>query len=212
MIDWLQHGWSYFVRGGLVMWPLLLCSLVSLTIILERWSFFRKEDSGRRYVQDFCQLVRQQHWQVLLQESRQAPGAQARLGVRLLTAPRVAREKESYVLGEGQQLVDQFEKGLDYLSAIVTLAPILGLLGTITGMMASFQALGDRWDNPLGVTAGVSEAMITTVFGLLIAIGTICFHTYFSQRADRVLGDVEQMSNAFMENARTMPWEEGDRP
>lgn len=124
-------------------------------------------------------MVRQKQWQDLLAMSRRTRGAQAELGIRLLTAPPEAREKESYILGESQQLVSRFDKGLNYLSVIVTLAPILGLLGTITGMMSSFQALGDRWDNPLGVTAGVAEAMITTVFGLLIAIGTICFHTYF---------------------------------
>ena len=59
--------------------------------------------------------------------------------------------------------------------------------------------------------AGVAEAMITTVFGLLIAIGTICFHTYFSQRVNTVLEEVEQMDNAFMENAGDMPREGGKR-
>ena len=156
-------------------------------------------------------MVRQKQWQDLLAMSRRTRGAQAELGIRLLTAPPEAREKESYILGESQQLVSRFDKGLNYLSVIVTLAPILGLLGTITGMMSSFQALGDRWDNPLGVTAGVAEAMITTVFGLLIAIGTICFHTYFSQRVNTVLEEVEQMDNAFMENAGDMPREGGKR-
>lgn len=211
MIGWLEYGWMYFLRGGVVMWPLLLCSLVSLTLILERGAFFRREDSGRDYPRTFCRMVRQKQWQDLLAMSRRTRGAQAELGIRLLTAPPEAREKESYILGESRQLVSRFDKGLNYLSVIVTLAPILGLLGTITGMMSSFQALGDRWDNPLGVTAGVAEAMITTVFGLLIAIGTICFHTYFSQRVNTVLEEVEQMDNAFMENAGDMPREGGKR-
>ena len=209
MIGWLQHGWTFFLRGGVVMWPLLLCSLASLTIILERLAFYRREDSGRAYARTFCRQVRQGKWQELLDGTWETPGAQAALGKKLLTAPSAVREKESYILGESQQLVNQFEKGLNYLSVIVTLAPILGLLGTITGMMSSFQALGDRWENPLGVTAGVAEAMITTVFGLLIAIATICFHTSFSQKVNTVMEEVEQMDNAFMENAGKMPGQGG---
>ena len=62
----------------------------------------------------------------------------------------------------------------------------------------------------MAVTAGVAEAMITTVFGLVIAIATICFHTYFSQRVDTLLNEVEQMDNAFLENAGSLPPEGGD--
>lgn len=77
-------------------------------------------------------------------------------------------------------------------------------------MMSSFQALEGRWENPMAVTAGVAEAMITTVFGLVIAIATICFHTYFSQKVDTLLDEVEQMDNTFLENAGQLPQERGD--
>lgn len=209
-MEWIKHVWSFFIRGGVVMWPLLACSLVSLTIILERWSYFRKEDSGRNYPRQFCQLVRRGAWSEVLDLSRKTRGGLADLGLQLLTAPAEARTKESYVAGESQQVINRFEKGLNYLSVIVTLSPILGLLGTITGMMSSFQALEGRWENPMAVTAGVAEAMITTVFGLVIAIATICFHTYFSQRVDTLLNEVEQMDNAFLENAGSLPPEGGD--
>lgn len=209
-MEWIKQVWSFFIRGGVVMWPLLMCSLVSLTIILERWSYFRKEDSGREYPRQFCRLLRQGKWTEVLELSRQTKGGLAALGLRLLTAPAEARSKESYVAGESQQVINRFEKGLNYLSVIVTLSPILGLLGTITGMMSSFQALEGRWENPMAVTAGVAEAMITTVFGLVIAIATICFHTVFSQKVDVLLGEVEQMDNAFLENAGALPQKGGN--
>ena len=209
-MEWIKHVWSFFIRGGVVMWPLLVCSLVSLTIILERWSYFRKEDSGRSYPRQFCRLLRQGKWAQVLDLSRNTKGGLAALGVQLLTAPAEARNKESYVAGESQLVINRFEKGLNYLSVIVMLSPILGLLGTITGMMSSFQALEGRWENPMAVTAGVAEAMITTVFGLVIAIATICFHTYFSQKVDTLLDEVEQMDNTFLENAGQLPQERGD--
>ena len=209
-MEWIKQVWSFFIRGGVIMWPLLLCSLVSLTIILERWSYFRKEDSGREYPRQFCRLLRQGKWAEVLELSRQTKGGLAALGLQLLTAPAEARSKESYVAGESQQVINRFEKGLNYLSVIVTLSPILGLLGTITGMMSSFQALEGRWENPMAVTAGVAEAMITTVFGLVIAIATICFHTVFSQKVDILLGEVEQMDNAFLENAGALPRQGGN--
>lgn len=62
------------------------------------------------------------------------------------------------------------EQNLDYLSVVIGLAPMLGLLGTITGMISSFNALNERAQNPMAVTAGIGEALITTVFGLCIAI------------------------------------------
>ena len=200
-MEWLTHSWQFFVKGGVLMWPLLACSLVSLTIVLERLAFFRREDSGRDYPKQFCDLLRQGAGDKALELSRKTNGEAAALGVRLLSAPAWTARQESYVTGESRQVLSHLEKGLNYLSVIVTLAPILGLMGTITGMMASFQALGARWENPLAVTAGVAEAMITTIFGLAIAIFTICFHTYFSQKLRMISLELEQMDNTFLENA-----------
>ena len=136
------------------MWPLLLCSVISLALTLERWKYFHKEDSGRVFPQQFCALLRESRWQEAWQLTENTPGEMAALGRKLLSAPPQVRTKESYIVGESRQLLQHFEKGLTYLQVIVTLAPILGLLGTITGMMASFDALGTRWENPLAVTAG----------------------------------------------------------
>lgn len=200
-MEWLTHSWQFFVRGGVLMWPLLACSLMSLTIVLERLAYFRKEDSGRDYPKQFCDLLRQGAGAKALELSRKTPGEAAALGARLLSAPAWAVRQESYVTGESRQVLSHLEKGLNYLQVIVTLAPILGLMGTITGMMASFQALGARWENPLAVTAGVAEAMITTIFGLAIAIFTICFHTYFSQKLRTISLELEQIDNTVLENA-----------
>ena len=208
-MEWLKTGWSYFLRGGLVMWPLLLCSVISLALTLERWKYFHKEDSGRVFPQQFCALLRESRWQEAWQLTENTPGEMAALGRKLLSAPPQVRTTESYIVGESRQLLQHFEKGLTYLQVIVTLAPILGLLGTITGMMASFDALGTRWENPLAVTAGVGEALITTIFGLLIAIVTICCHTYFAQRVKTLAGELEQVDNTFMENADSLPQQGG---
>ena len=70
----------------------------------------------------------------------------------------------------------------NYLGVIIGLAPMLGLLGTITGMISSFNALNERAQNPMAVTAGIGEALITTVFGLCIAILGMCIHAWLSNQ------------------------------
>lgn len=207
-MEWITHGWQYFLRGGLLMWPLLLCSLASVTIVLERLSYFRKTDSGRSFPRLFCSLLQQGKRQEALALASRTTGEVAALGRKLLEAPAWAAAKDSYVQGECLQVLNNLEQGLHYLSVIVTLAPILGLMGTITGMMASFQALGTRWENPLAVTAGVAEAMITTIFGLAIAIVTLCFHTYFTQKVRQQSQEMEQLANTVLENNL----EKGGRP
>ena len=95
--------------------------------------------------------------------------------------------------------VDKFEQRLDYLNVIVALAPVLGLLGTITGMISSFNNFSKRLDDPLIVTAGIGEALITTVFGLCISIVAICMYAYFNRRLAGITLNVEDMSNTLLE-------------
>ena len=78
------------------------------------------------------------------------------------------------------RIIDSFEKNINYLGVIIGLAPMLGLLGTITGMISSFNALNERAQNPMAVTAGIGEALITTEFGLCIAILGMCIHAWLS--------------------------------
>ncbi|MFR4384087.1 MAG: MotA/TolQ/ExbB proton channel family protein [Phascolarctobacterium sp.] len=85
---------------------------------------------------------------------------------------------ESIVYSKADRILDGLEKNLNYLGVVIGLAPMLGLLGTITGMISSFNALNERTQNPMAVTAGIGEALITTVFGLCAIM--MCIHAYLS--------------------------------
>ena len=106
---------------------------------------------------------------------------------------------ETFVGIKGARAIDKFERRLDYLNVIVALAPVLGLLGTITGMISSFNNFSKRLDDPLIVTAGIGEALITTVFGLCISIVAICMYAYFNRRLVGITLNVEDMSNTLLE-------------
>lgn len=192
-------GMEYFTRGGLVMWPLLVCSLVSVAVILDRLAFFHRADTERGFSERFCRALRKDHWEEARNLARATKGGLAALAVHLLEAPEYLQLQAAFVTGESRSILNRFAHGLPYLKVIVTLSPLLGLLGTITGMMASFAALGSRWDNPLAVTGGVGEALITTVFGLSIAIVTMCFYAYFSQRVHQITLEMELLCSTFSE-------------
>lgn len=181
------------------MWPLLLCSVTAVALILDRLAFFHRAETDSRFAGQFCAALRRDDWEEAYHLAQSTKGGEAALAVRLLEAPEEVRSQEAFIQNESLQIIDKYNQGLTYLQVIVTLAPLLGLLGTITGMMASFQALGSRWDNPLAVTSGVGEALITTVFGLSIAIVSICFHAYFSQRVHHITMDMENIANTFSE-------------
>ena len=106
---------------------------------------------------------------------------------------------EGFITARAERALDKFEKNLGYLGVMVALTPVLGLLGTITGMIASFNALNERSTNPMAVTSGIGEALITTVFGLCISIFAILFHAYFTRRMKGITMDIEEMSNTLLE-------------
>ena len=99
-----------------------------------------------------------------------------------------------------------FNRYLDYLSAIVTISPLLGLLGTVTGMIQTFSVL-DSGGGAGAITGGVGEALVATAAGLCVAIIAFCFYTYFSHQLDSMVTDAERLCSMVL-GAKKESWDE----
>jgi biopolymer transport protein ExbB len=180
---------AIIIKGGPVMVPLLACSIISLAVVIERMIFWRRARS-RGPVEELLQLVERREFSkaVELGGKLDLPAA------RVLTAglahrnPSLAKALEVAAQAE----IPVLKKRLTILDTIITLAPLLGLLGTITGMISSFGIMSEAGlGQPHAVTGGVAEALIATAAGLLIAILTLIPYNYFSNRAEQELEEIE---------------------
>lgn len=192
-------GLDYFVKGGPVMYPLLFCSLAAIAISVERYLFFRAKDSGRKFTREFCDYIERDDWTNAKQLADSTQGELAKLATIVMARHGNFERLESFVNVRAERAMDKFERKLNYLNVIVTLSPVLGLLGTVTGMIASFNSFSQRLDNPMAVTAGIGEALITTVFGLCISIVAICMYAYFMRRLKAISLNVEEIGNTLLE-------------
>lgn len=172
---------DYFVRGGLCMWPLLICSVIAIVIGVERYLYFKQAMSGTKFVNTFCGILDNADINAASSYAKESKGQAANMAVEILELEgHLESHLESIIYAKADRIIDGLEKYTNYLSVIVGLAPMIGLLGTIVGMISSFNALNERAQNPMAVTAGIGEALITTVFGLCVAIMTMCIHAYLS--------------------------------
>lgn len=192
-------GLNYFVKGGWVMYPLLLCSIAAVAIGVERFLFFKKADSGRAFTKEFCHYVEKSDWNHAKELADSTQGEIAKLATIVMERHGNYEYLENFISYRAERAMDKFSKNLSYLSMIVTLAPVLGLLGTVTGMMGAFNNLTQRMANPSAVTGGLAEAMITTVFGLCISIVAVCFQCYFGRRMKIITLNLEEMGNTLLE-------------
>ena len=175
--------WNIFLAGGPVMWPLLACSLVSLTVIVERLAFWLRADVARdrAAIEGLLETYRLggDHG-----ESGTAPeGAVLRMLLSGLAHREFscARAMETVALEE----LKRMRRGMSVLDTIITAAPMLGILGTVTGIIASFDMLGQVGvEEPTAVVAGIAEALITTAAGLIISIATVFPYNYFNARIE----------------------------
>ncbi len=111
-----------------------------------------------------------------------------------------APELEKLLERTAQTWIPVLEKRLEILDTIITAAPLMGLLGTITGMMASFQVLSTAGVNePNAITGGVSEALIATATGLIIALISLVFYNYFNSKVKQTVEEMENLANLFLE-------------
>ncbi len=162
----------FFKEGGPIMWPLLLASITALTVVIERIFFMLGEMRSRD-----PKAVEKMLFKAKIGETAKALeiGKASRDCVaKVLVAGLEHEDEESLsdvLMHTASQELKRYERGLVVLDTIITLAPLLGLLGTVTGMIHAFGLLGDQeLGSPMAITGGIAEALIATAFGLGIAI------------------------------------------
>ena len=169
-------------QGGWIMLPLALCSLLAVTVIIERFLYFRRI-SGTGFAEQTLSLVTKGR----LNEAMAAVKNSSRPLAKILFAGLTNRQEPAKAMeAAGAAELSTMKRGLPVLDTIITLSPLLGLLGTIIGMINSFHLMAaSGLGEPHAVTGGVAEALICTATGIAVAVISLIPYNYFLARIDR---------------------------
>jgi biopolymer transport protein ExbB len=185
-----------FLKGGPVMWPLLLTSITAVAVVMERILFLIGESRRRdpKVLNTILTLVEER--QV---EEAAADGGSSRDPVVQVLVAGLQSRGESYtnaILRKANEILKSYNRGLSALDTIITLAPLLGLLGTVTGMIRAFGLIGNQEIGmPATITGGIAEALIATAFGLGIAILALIPFNYLNARQEEVRHEIEDAAS-----------------
>ena len=190
----------FFLQGGFFMFLLLLCSVTSVTVILLRAFALRRKlvvpPEIERAIEDLQPNENTAAIVSLAREARLSDAPFSRIvvvGLRHLQWPK--SENIEAVQTRARHEIVGLEKGLVVLEVIVGIAPLLGLLGAVSGLVTVFANLGDSAtiSDPRGIAKGISEALSTTVVGMAIAIPTLIAYSYFSKRVETMAVEMESL-------------------
>ncbi len=181
--------------GGWMMAPIIACSIVALAIIAERaWALRQKRVVPRHLV---TQVWRQAQQGEVTEENVRALRANSPLG-RILAVGLLNRQRERQVMKEaieeaGRAVSTELDRFLTTLGTIASITPLLGLLGTVIGMISVFSTITDLGvGNPAELAGGISQALITTAAGLSVAIPSLIFYRYYRGRVEALTIEMEQ--------------------
>lgn len=196
-----------FNSGGFVMYPLLILSLITLAIAVERFYYFRNNRKGSKtFFHGVYHAAAAKDWDVVRQLCSEFPSALSRIIEQGMAHDQSEAAMKSAFEDRMSMESISFRRYLDYLSAIVTIAPLLGLLGTVTGMIQTFSVL-DNGGGAAAITGGVGEALVATASGLCVAIIAFCFYTYFDHQLDTLVTDTERLCSTVL-GAKKESWDE----
>jgi biopolymer transport protein ExbB len=180
-----------FLKGGPIMWPLLCTSLVALTVVFERLLFLMRERSRRKpeAIEGILGSVERGDMPGAIAAGKKSEDFVARTLVYALEHRE--RSLSNALLRAANSELKRFNRGLTILDTIITLAPLLGLLGTVTGMIHAFGLIGGELDAPTAITGGVAEALIATAVGLGIAITALIPFNYLNARLEEARLEIQ---------------------
>ena len=186
-----------FFRGGPVMYPLLACSILVLTVIIERLLFWIAVDvnRNRKLIEDVLELCRQGNWDAV----RTSVSGSKDFIIRVLVSGLLHREFSMTKAMEATaaEEIRNMRRYMGVLDTMITVAPLLGIFGTVIGIITSFEALGTAGiDQPQAVTAGIAQALITTATGLGIAILSVFPYNYFNSRVEKAVLNIEKYATS----------------
>jgi biopolymer transport protein ExbB len=186
---------SLAVKGGIMMLPIFLCSLLAVYVVIERYVLLRSIHIDVGYfLANVREAFRKQHIagvEALCAKTQASLAAILQRGI-------IKHQSGHYAIKEaienaGREEIYRLEKHLNWLATIAGIAPMLGFLGTVTGMISVFQQIEARGANivPSDLSGGIWEALITTAFGLMVGIPAYAFYNYFVSRVEKFVHELE---------------------
>jgi biopolymer transport protein ExbB len=197
----MDHVLDFFGKGGIIIYPLLLCSIIALAIVIEKWIALRKKKVIIPEIVSVIDNIKGPGdigLALSICEKHKGPFANIiRVGLESRDLPK--EEIKEALNDQGRQEVYSLEKGLIILETIAGIAPLLGLLGTVIGILKVFNVISVVGvGQATAMAGGISEALITTIVGLSIGIPAVVGFNYFTNKAESLVLKIEKYSSALL--------------
>ena len=205
---------KYLIDGGIFMWVILLASISGLAVIIEKmYTFLSKEKKLSEIEKNqLYKALRMGNKEEILKLCKDKTDSVSKSVTKIVSNMDINFDEldNSYrqviegIISESiLEQTTELEKGMSLLGTVVNAAPQLGLLGTVTGMIAAFSALTRNGTSTAKIVAGgISEALYTTAFGLIVAIPALVFYNYFNRRIDVIVAEMERAALQFLSRVK----------
>ena len=194
--------YDWFVRGGVFMWPILILAAVGMGFVIERFIYYRRMNlNPREFIVELDAIIDGGTVEDVERLCRERDLVVARVLGKGLKLRKLGLDHVEKAIGAGGAIeVAALEKGLNILSAIGNIAPLLGFLGTVSGMISAFQSIAaaDQVSARL-VAGGIFEALVTTEAGLIVAMPLLAFYNYFVHRVESFVAEIERLASDIVE-------------
>ena len=193
----------YFLEGGSFMWPILLTLLFGLGFAIERfYSLMMSAVDSQSFFDEITSAINENGSAAAVQVCEETEGPVAAIfHAGLSRTHRGLKDVEKAIQNAGSIEMAFLEKNMIWLNAVITIAPMLGFTGTVVGMIAAFDAIKAANDiSPAVVAGGISQALLTTAFGLIVAMIIQTCQNLFVSRIDKLVLDMEEQSVKIMDH------------